>query len=71
MTQLWNGEILGWVGQTGMSHVRHGGISPSAGSLGPVSGVTPQDRRGGSAEESKAAESLQNRASEERESIFI
>lgn len=71
MTQLWKEETSGWVGQMRTSHGRHGGIIPSAGSLGPVSGVTPWERYGCSPEESKAAENLQNRAYEGREKAFV
>lgn len=55
----------------GMSHVRHGGIIPSAASLGPVSGIAPQERGGHSPTESKAAVRLQNSAYEEREKAFV
>lgn len=57
MTQLWKEETWGWVGQLGMLHVRHTRISPSAGSLGLVSGITPQERCDCSPEKHKAAES--------------
>lgn len=73
MTQLWKEETSGWVGQLGMLHVRHRGISPSARSLGLVSGITPytSERCDCSPEKHKAAESLQTSGSEERESICI
>jgi len=71
MTQLWKEETSGWLGQTGMSHIRHRGMSPSAGSLGPVSGIAPQERCGRSPQGSKAPVSLQNSAREERESICV
>lgn len=76
MTQPWKEGASGWVGQMGMSPVRHRGIIPSAGSVRLVSGIITRERCGHGPEERKAsgrkpAKHLWGCANEERGKAFV